>query len=77
MSEKIAPVPYRKWFDSEAGHSLRWIFASKASLAYFLRSKKLQLLSEGLIEVLPSRGYFIRPERFTEDSIKKYFVLGS
>lgn len=77
MSEKFIPVPYRTWFDSEAGHSLRWIFTSKSSLAYFLRRKKQQLLEEGLIEVLPTRGYFIRPERFNEDSVKKYFVLGS
>jgi len=77
MSEQFIPVPYRKWFDSEAGHSLRWIFTSKSSLAYFLRRKKQQLLEEGLIEVLPTRGYFIRPERFTEDSVKKYFVLGA
>ncbi|WP_353431418.1 hypothetical protein [Polynucleobacter sp. MWH-UH23A] len=76
MSNNLSPVPYRKWYDSDDSQSLKWIFSTKSSLAYFLRSKKDKLVAEGLIEVLPTRGYFIKPESFTEDSIKKYFVLG-
>jgi hypothetical protein len=69
-------MPYRQWYQSDHGEGLRWIFRTPSSLAYFLREKKARLIEDGLIEVIPTRGYFIIPDKFTAESIKPLFFAG-
>ncbi len=71
------PMPYRKWYASEISSELKWLFPTIASLAYMLRMKKKALLELGLIEAIPTRGYFIYPEKFTVNAIKPLFFGGS
>ena len=76
MSNYCPPMPYRQWFQSDFGRELRWIFPTPSSLAYVLRKNKNRLIDEGLIEVIPTRGYFIHPDKFTIESIKLLFFTG-
>lgn len=70
------PMPYRNWYASEVSSELKWLFPTISSLAYLLRKKKPILLELGLIEAIPSRGYFIYPEKFTVSAIKPLFFEG-
>ena len=76
MSDNLQPMPYRQWYKSGHGEQLRWIFPTISSLAYTLRKKKDRLLKAGMIEVIPTRGYFIHPEKFTAESVKPLFFTG-
>jgi hypothetical protein len=76
MQLNTPPVHYKEWFKSKAADSIRWIFNTEASLGYFLRTRKDSLVKAGLIDVVPTRGYFIRAEKFTEEAIKPFFFLG-
>lgn len=75
MSQLTNPVPYRQWYQSEMSADLKWLFPTISSLAYMLRKKKCSLLELGLIEVIPARGYFIYPEKFTPDAVKPLFFM--
>ena len=73
MNQLTNPMPYRQWDKSDMSTELKWLFPTISSLAYLLRKKKYNLLELGLIEVIPSRGYFIYPEKFTSNAIKPLF----
>ncbi len=77
IETKMQPSPYRDWYASEEGKSMRWLFPTISSLAYMLRKKQKELVELDLIVVLPTRGYFIRPNKFNEESIKPFFTVGA
>lgn len=77
MPTYCQPMHYRQWFQSDFGKDLRWIFPTPSSLAYALRKNKSRLIHDGLIEVIPTRGYFIHPDKFTIESIKPLFFTGA
>lgn len=69
------PIHYKEWFKSPDSAGLRWLFPTEASLGHFIRSRSQALISAGLIEAIPTRGYFIRTEKFTEEAVKPFFIL--
>ncbi len=77
MSNNSQPVPFRQWYQSHLSADLKWLLPTISSLAYLLRKKKSVLLELKLIEVIPSRGYFIYPDKFTQDAIKPLFLTGA
>lgn len=77
MQLNTQPIHYKAWFESPNAANFRWLFDSISSLGYFIRTRKDALINAGLIEVVPTRGYFIHPEKFTEDAIKPFFIVGS
>jgi hypothetical protein len=76
MSQLTNPMPYRQWYQSDMSADLKWLLPTISSLAYLLRKKKVNLLELELIEVIPGRGYFIYPEKFTQEAIKPLFLTG-
>ncbi len=76
MENNLTPIHYKEWFKSPQADGFRWLFPTEASISHFLRTRKETLAEAGLIDVIPTRGYFIRTERFTEDAIKPFFILG-
>lgn len=76
MNQLTNPIPYRQWYLSDMSADLKWLFPTISSLAYLLRKKKFSLLELGLIEVIPTRGYFIYPDKFTANAIKPLFFMG-
>jgi len=76
MSNGSQPIPYRQWYQSDRGEELRWIFRSCSSLGYFLRRNKVNLFDDGLIQVIPTRGYYINSDKFNTESVKRYFFIG-
>jgi hypothetical protein len=77
MHLNIHPIHYKDWFKSPDADRFRWLFPTEASISHFLRTRKDTLAAAGLIDVIPTRGYFIRVDKFTEDAIKPFFVLGN
>ena len=67
------PMPWRLWYTSEHGKALDWLFPSAASVSYFLRNNSAQLEKDGLIVLLPIKGYIIRPSSFIEANVLPYF----
>ena len=76
MQLNTTPIHYKEWFKSDDANNFRWLFPTEASISHFLRTRKDMLVEAGLIDVIPTRGYFIRVEKFTEEAIKPFFVLG-
>lgn len=76
MQLTTPPIHYKEWFKSSDSAGFRWLFPSEASLGHFIRSRNRALISAGLIEAIPTRGYFIRTEKFTEEAVKPFFILG-
>jgi hypothetical protein len=76
MQLTTPPIHYKEWFKSSDSAGFRWLFPSEASLGHFIRSRNRALISAGLIEAVPTRGYFIRTEKFTEEAVKPFFILG-
>lgn len=70
---EVKPMPWRLWHASEHGKALNWLLPTPASVAYFLRNNSAQLEKDGLVLILPIKGYMIRPLRFTEANILPYF----
>lgn len=77
MELNIHPIHYKDWFKSADADHFRWLFPTEASISHFLRTRKDMLVAAGLIDVIPTRGYFIRADKFTEDAIKPFFIVGS
>ena len=71
------PIHYKEWFKSANATNFHWLFPSENSFGHFLRTRKDTLVEAGLIDVIPTRGYFIRVDKFTEDAIKPFFILGN
>lgn len=76
MQSNIPPIHYKDWFKSADADHFRWLFPTEASISHFLRTRKDTLVEAGLIDVIPTRGYFIRIDKFTEEAIKPFFILG-
>jgi hypothetical protein len=76
MVNVTQPMQYRRWYQSELGQNLKWLFPTQSSVAYFLREHKEKLLEEKLIEVIPGRGYFINSDKFNLESVKPFFFVG-
>ena len=70
---ELKPMPWRLWYSSEHGKALDWLFPSAASVSYFLRNNSAQLEKDGLIILLPIKGYIIRPSSFIEANVLPYF----
>jgi hypothetical protein len=76
MQLNTIPIHYKEWFKSTDADHFRWLFPTEASISHFLRTRKNILIEANLIDVIPTRGYFIRVDKFTEEAIKPFFILG-
>ena len=77
MQLNTQPIHYKEWFKSADATNFHWLFPSESSFGHFLRTRKDILVEAGLIDVIPTRGYFIRADKFTEEAIKPFFILGN